>query len=72
MDSGDEKQEAEKENSSDLRQSGRIQGDPDGGESDGRQSRRRDETDPERRERVCDNAWESAEKKREAEELRSN
>ena len=34
-------------------------------------SRRRDETDPEGRGHVCDDAWESAEKRREAEELRS-
>ena len=38
---------------------------------DGWQSRRLDESDPEKRGRVCDNVWESAEKKREAEELRS-
>ena len=39
LDIGDEKQEAEEEDGSDLRQSGRVQGAPDGGESDGRQSR---------------------------------
>ena len=37
--------------------------DPDGEKSDGRHSRGCDETDPERRGRVRDNAWESAEKK---------
>ena len=78
-------QEKEKEDGPDLRQGGCGQSDPDGGESDGRQSRGRDEADPERRGRVRnvaqtgperrgrvrDNAWEGTEKKREAGELRS-
>ena len=45
--------------------------DPDGGESDRRQSRRRDAADPERRGRVCDAARKSTEEKRKAEELRN-
>ena len=63
MDVGDEEQEAE-EDCPDLREGERIQGDPNGGESDRRQSRGRDEADPERRGRVCDNARESVEVKR--------
>ena len=47
MDSCDKKQEAGEENDSDLRQSGWVQGDPDGGKSDRRQSRGRDKTDSE-------------------------
>ena len=41
-------------------------------ESEGRQSPGRDEADPERRGRVCDNTKKSAEKKRKAGALRSN
>ena len=69
MDSGDEKQEAQNEDSPDPRQGGWVQSDPDGGESDRRQSRGRDEADPERRGRVCDNTTKGAEKKRKAGEL---
>ena len=60
------------ENDPDLRQGKRVQDDPDGSESDRRQSRRHAEADPERRGRVCDNARESAKEKRKAEKLRSN
>ena len=70
LDSRDKKPEA-KEDGPDLRQGEWVQGDPDGGESDKRQSRRCDEADPERRGRVCDDARESAEDNRKAEELRS-
>ena len=70
LDIDDEKQKAQKEDSPDLRQGEWVQSDPDGGESDGRQSRGRDEADPERRGRACDNTRKSAEKKRKAGELR--
>ena len=66
LDSGDEKQKAEEDDSY-LRQIGRVQNDPAGGESEGRRSRGRDEADPERRGRVCDTARESAEDKRKSE-----
>ena len=46
MDSCDKKQEAG-EDDPDLRQSGRVQSDPDGGKSDRRESRGRDKTDSE-------------------------
>ena len=38
LDSGDKKRETEEENYSDLRQSGRVQGDSDGGKSDRRRT----------------------------------
>ena len=65
-------QKKEEEDGPDLRQGGWVQSDPDGGEPSGWQCRGRDEADPEGRGRICDDAWESAEKRREAEELRSH
>ena len=59
------------EDGPDLRESERVQDEPDGGEFDRRQSRRRDEADPERRERVCDTARKSAKERRKVEKLRS-
>ena len=56
------KTEAE-EDGPDLRQGGRVQSDPSGGEPSGRQSRGRAQADPKGRGRVCDHAWESAEER---------